>query len=462
MVEVSRRTILTGLALQGLSAVVSRGRAERIVSESAAPPSSAPAPAEQAALNDSLLSYFSESIPKLLRPEQGVLRYPSISPSLPGKQYSTQLWDWDTYWTALGLFSLVGITQDRALHGNIGIHAQGSLLNFLDHQAEDGRIPILIDVNDPDPLGCLKKQTPQIHNQAKPVMGQLALLISDEIGDASWLGNHFDGLLKFHESWAAGNQSAMGLLVWGDDVAIGNDNDPTTFGRPFFSSANLLLNCLYYQDLKAASELAQRLKRPNDAASLSARAKQQGSLIEQYCWDPRDHFYYTADVQCVDRRAELIPNVARGMAMSWKALPLRIQVFTGFLPLWCGLPTHERAAELVETHYNADQKFRADWGVRSLAQNESMYSLDFSSNPSNWLGPIWIIVNYLVWKGLKNYGFVREANELAHKTHEMLVNDLRTSGSLNEYYHPDSGKPLSHKGFLDWNLLVVEMMRQND
>ena len=236
---------------------------------------------------------------------------------------------------------------------------------------------------------------------------------------------------------------------------------PLSVGH-LFSSANLLLNCLYYQDLKAASELAQRLKRPNDAASLSARAKQQGSLIEQYCWDPRDHFYYTADVQCVDRRAELIPNVARGMAMSWKALPLRIQVFTGLLPLWCGLPTHERAAELVETHYNADQKFRADWGVRSLAQNESMYSLDFSSNPSNWLGPIWIIVNYLVWKGLKSSGFVREANELAHTTHEMLVNDLRTSGSLNEYYHPDSGKPLSHKGFLDWNLLVVEMMRQND
>ena len=32
---------------------------------------------------------------------------------------------------------------------------------------------------------------------------------------------------------------------------------------------------------------------------------------------------------------------------------------------------------LSETHYRADQKFRANWGVRSLAQNESMYSLDF-------------------------------------------------------------------------------------
>ena len=97
--------------------------------------------AEQAALNDRLLSYFSESAPKLLRPAQGVLRYPSISPSLPGKQYSTQLWDWDTYWTALGLFSLAGLTQDKDLHGKIAIHAQGSLLNFLDNQAEMGESP---------------------------------------------------------------------------------------------------------------------------------------------------------------------------------------------------------------------------------------------------------------------------------------------------------------------------------
>ena len=125
------------------------------------------------------------------------MRYPSISPSLPWKQYSTQLWDWDTYWTALGLFSLAGLTKYKELHGKIAIHAQGSLLNFLDNQAEDGRIPILIDVDNPDPLGCLKKRTPQIQNQAKPVMGQLALLVSDETGDTSWLANHFDRLLKF-------------------------------------------------------------------------------------------------------------------------------------------------------------------------------------------------------------------------------------------------------------------------
>lgn len=87
-----------------------------------------------------------------------------------------------------------------------------------------------------------------------------------------------------------------------------------------------------------------------------------------------------------------------------------------------------------------------------------MYSLVFSSNPSNWLGPVWIIGNYFVWKGLKAYGFNAEAAELADKTVHLLASDVATSGTLNEYYHPDIGAPLSHQGFMDWNLLVLEMV----
>lgn len=86
-----------------------------------------------------------------------------------------------------------------------------------------------------------------------------------------------------------------------------------------------------------------------------------------------------------------------------------------------------------------------------------MYSLQASSNPSNWLGPIWTIVNYLVWSGLRAYGYRSAADELARKTLRTLATCLQRDGSLNEYYHPDTGVPLSHKGFLDWNLLVLEM-----
>jgi putative isomerase len=133
-------------------------------------------------------------------------------------------------------------------------------------------------------------------------------------------------------------------------------------------------------------------------------------------------------------------------------------MFTGFLPLWCRVASPEHAKALVETAYRADARFRADWGVRSLSNLEAMYTLAFSSNPSNWLGPVWIIVNNLVWNALRNYGFTAEAAELADKTIQLLAKDLATNGSLNEYYHPDTGAALSHKGFMDWNLLVLEMI----
>ena len=87
-----------------------------------------------------------------------------------------------------------------------------------------------------------------------------------------------------------------------------------------------------------------------------------------------------------------------------------------------------------------------------------MYSMARSGNPSNWLGPVWIIVNDFVWKGLKDYGFHDEASDLADKTLRLLSTDLAKNGSLNEYYHPDTGAALSHNGFMDWNLLVLEMI----
>jgi putative isomerase len=47
---------------------------------------------------------------------------------------------------------------------------------------------------------------------------------------------------------------------------------------------------------------------------------------------------------------------------------------------------------------------------------------------------------------------------LADKTIRLLSRDLEINGSLNEYYHPDTGAALSHKGYITWNLLVLEMI----
>lgn len=410
--------------------------------------------------HEELLAYFHSVAPSLLRPAEGVLKYPSVAPSLPGKEYSTSLWDWDTYWTARGLFRVAALTNDTALHAKLVEHTRGSLLNFFSAQSAEGRIPILMTVREVDPFGCLGKEGGHTRNQAKPIMAQMALLIADETKDVSWLAPYFDQLKRFHDSWLHSNLAACGLLVWSDDVAIGDDNDPATFGRPFFSSANLLLNCLYHEDLIAAKELAVRLKRDAEAKAWEEQAGKIAANIRRQCWDSRDAYFYSVDVQCVDRRKELITNIRGGMAMSWSSLPIRIKMFTGFLPLWSGIAEAEQAEAMIEGSYRKNDELRALAGIRTLSKRETMYSMEKSSNPSNWLGPVWIISNYFAWKGLVRYGFTAEADDLARKTLSILAADLKQNGSLNEYYHPDTGLALSHKGFVDWNLLALEMLPQ--
>ena len=311
MAPISRRDVLAGLAASSAASILP-----------AAGEMGQTAGNERSRNADALLRYFASIAPLLLRAPDGILKYPSVAPSLPGKTYSTSLWDWDTLWTSQGLFRLAALQHDDELRQKLCEHVSGSLLNFLEHASPGGQIPIMLTAKDPDPFRVLGKN-PMSRNQAKPVFGQLGLLVCDQLGDTRWLEPHFDTILRFYESWVAHNSSQIGLLVWGDDVAIGDDNDPTTFGRPFFSSANLLLNCLFYQDLSASAEIARRLKRAADGDRLANQARELGKRIQNFCWDPRDSYYYTVDVQCVDRRAELIPSVPRGMAMSWRCLPMR-------------------------------------------------------------------------------------------------------------------------------------------
>jgi len=455
MTPITRRDVLAGLAASSAASVVT-ARSEQRQSSTAVDAALLSAD-ERGRHAEALVRYFAANAPQLLRAPAGVLKHPSIAPALPGKAYSTNLWDWDTLWTSQGLFRLAALLHDDQLRQQLCEHVSGSLLNFLEHASPGGQLPIMITADDPDPLGATGKN-PTSRNQAKPVFGQLGLLACDQRGDANWLKPHFDSILRFYDSWVGHYSSSIDLLVWGDDVAIGDDNDPTTFGRPFFSSANLLLNCLFYQDLLASAEIARRLGRSADHDRLTSQAQELAKRIQTFCWDPRDSYYYTVDVQCVDRRAELIRNVRRGMDMSWRCLPLRIQMFTGFLPLWCGIAPQQNAQKLVSANYLADDRLCARWGTRSLSDRETMYSLEFSSNPSNWLGPVWIIVNYFVWKALQRYGYKKDADALADKTILLLSRDLETNGSMNEYYHPDTGAALSHKGFMDWNLLVLEMI----
>jgi putative isomerase len=396
--------------------------------------------------------FLRSQIPGILREPAGLLRHPFF---VPGGIFHDELWDWDSFWIAKAVLSEPGIDPD--LQAVFLRHAEGSWKNFFEHQGANGAVPIMVKSDRPDFFGCIEEGGRE-SNQAKPVFAQFAWEISRAKSDFQWLRDHFDGLLRFLRRWRHRYGAGCGLLVWGSDVAIGVDCDPTTYGRPEFSSANLLLNCLYFRDLEAAAALADELGRPADAGALRAEAEALAAAIRRECWDEIDGFFYTVDASCADHRDRYLPGLKKGMAMNWRTLPLKVRVFTGFLPLWCGIATPDQAMILVSRHLRKTCHFHAAWGIRSLARTEPMYDPETdSANPSNWLGPVWIVANYLVWEGLVRFGLHDDAASLADKTRRLLENDLARTGTLHECYHPDTGAPNFNANFLSWNLLALRM-----
>jgi len=80
-----------------------------------------------------------------------------------------------------------------------------------------------------------------------------------------------------------------------------------------------------------------------------------------------------------------------------------------------------------------------------------------SGNPSSWLGPVWGVSNYIVFRSLLNYGYTQEAKEMVQKTIMLFGKDFEKTGALHEYYLPDSGQPVLNSGFQNWNYLVMNM-----
>lgn len=170
MSPMSRREALGAIAMAGAASVA---RAHSHSPQTGSPAGAVLSAKERSTASEQLLNYFHRVGPTLFRDPSGYLKHPTLSPSQPGKQYSTELWDWDTYWTARGLLRLANLTKDEPFRKQIIEHAQGSLAAFFEAQSSEGRIPIMISAKKQDFFESTKKMPRNPHNQCKPVSRNL-------------------------------------------------------------------------------------------------------------------------------------------------------------------------------------------------------------------------------------------------------------------------------------------------
>ncbi len=394
----------------------------------------------------------------------GALEYPFITPG--SDQYADVLWDWDSWLTNVSIRQILldqGSEKDKkeALK-----YEQGSILNYLSYGGMNGWIPFRI----PRDAGSRVEQMEVItkkygglfeNNMHKPCLAQHAgFLVEQNKGDAEWLREKFYFLQAFVNAYQSHyKDKETGLIFWANDVSIGVDTDPSTFGRPDKSSGSIYLNSLFYKELKAMEYIAESLKLSEIAVIYKKDAETLLQNIRTHCWDERDGFYYSVDLNMTDYHAPTHwQEIHIGAPKKWDCVIVRLDVWSGFMALWAGIATPEQAERIVAEHYRDSTRFNSPYGIRTLSPLEKMYDPRATGNPSSWLGPIWGVSNYMVFKGLVDYGYKEEAKEMAIESILMFGRDVDENGAMHEYYLPESGKPVLNKGFQNWNYLVLNMI----
>ncbi len=388
---------------------------------------------------------------QMYREPDGHLKHPFLVPG--SKQYANELWDWDSWLSSVALGQILADQGDATATAHAAPFQQGCVRNFLSFGSIGGWIPFVAQAKwEPKP-----PETPGARNMHKPVLAQhAAFLTRQNGGDAEWLREDFPYLQTFLGNYRNHHRHRCGLYFWQTDSGIGVDNDPCTYFRPPRSSGSIYLNCLMFKELQAAAYLCECLALDEVAAEFVRDAERLRCAIQEHCWDERDGFFYSVDLNLLPN--ENVSGLHNGAPRHWECLIQRIGVWSGFLALWAKLATAEQAERIVAEHYRNPKTFRAPFGVRTLSKMEKMFSVRGSGNPSDWLGPIWGISNYLTFRGLVNYGFDDEARELAEKTVHLFGRDLERFGALHEYYQPENGEPIMHRGFQNWNYLVLNMI----
>ena len=399
---------------------------------------------------DLLQDFFADRMSELLRKPSGILKHPYI---VAGSSfYSTMLWDWDSWFANIALRQLA--VRNDWLEESLPKYEIGCIRNFADHTLPNGFMPIVLEKD-----GAYSFATPKGDewiNMHKPVIAQHCAFVLAQNPKMTLPREVMDTLLRFIDAYYAHfYHKETGLFFWQDDCAIGVDNDPCTYYRPKKSSGSILLNSFMYRELQALASIYERDGEMKSALELKRKAECLGAAVNRHCFDERDGSYYSVDLALLP--VDPAQNLHSGGPRTWDSLIMRWDVWSNILPLWAGIAGQDEARGTYERIIDPST-FWAPYGVRTLSRKEKMYNLAATNNPSNWLGPVWGVSNYLSFRALCKYGFEEKAEELAEKTILLFGRDVERTGTTHEYYNPDTGEAIMTPDFINWNALVLNMI----
>jgi len=172
---------------------------------------------------------------------------------------------------------------------------------------------------------------------------------------------------------------------------------------------DVLFNSLLVQANHDLAEIARVLDA--DPRRFEAWAEQTSAGLDTKLWDDIEQSYGDYDVRAGER--------------------VGARTAAAFSPLFAGIPTRDRARQMAERLMASTVSID---GIGRFVTSVAPEDVNF--DPAlYWRGPVWPMINWIVYGGLRRYGFTDEATEIR----SALLELVRREGFW-EHYNPATGR----------------------
>ncbi|MBU2444976.1 MAG: hypothetical protein KJ666_05310 [Bacteroidetes bacterium] len=261
--------------------------------------------------------------------------------------------------------------------------------------------------------------------------------------DKKFLEEAYESSKKFYNYVLKNRDSDNdGLYEWGANailecvrdgrVAVWDEvGDPKNFEA-------VDMNIFLVSEAKSLSNMAKELGYEDESIKFLNDAVNRTNLINKTFWDDETGFYYH-----VDKSNHTFTFKNKN--------DLKRKEIIAFLALWAGVADKDKAEKLMKHLKNPDEFWRS-FGIPTLSADDSYY------NPIGyWNGPIWVPWQYLIFRGLLDYGYEDEAKQLVDKVLDNITYQLKTNHWFWEFYSADDYQAGWNKTYI-WTGILARFL----
>ncbi len=304
-------------------------------------------------------------------------------------------------------------------------------------------------------------------DRSQPPLGALAAWkLYRRFGNMELLEWVYPRLKRWRKWWKTRRDgNADGLLEWGSTIETtkpgndagtlfaakcesGMDNSPLYDDAAYdlkigtMNLSDVGLNSLFAADAMYLAKIAGVLGKPVEKEALETEHRELANGINTALWNENARAY---------------------MDRFWNGDFSSRMGPTMFYPLMARIPSEARATELVQRHLMNEEEFWGEYVIPTISRNDPAFR-----DQLYWRGRVWPPVNYLVYLGLRAYGFDAVAHELACRSVRLFMHEWKLRGHCHENYNAITGEgddvPVpAHPGsngsdrFYPWGALLALM-----